>query len=121
MNLKPKIDLSTKTLVRLIKAAVAVIVVVTLTWVGLFLKDQFYQPLNDAYAVAQLKTKVTVVNLEKNKLEQVLQALKTSAQPLSPSVNSLRNIFGRPSTPPADPPPQPISPPETTSGVAPVQ
>ena len=118
-----KIQFSTKIILLIIKSAAAFLVIGTFIWINWFLWREFYEPLSQAVAIAELKSKITTLTIEKKKLETVLSWLDEAKLPLTIPSSQIRNVFNtvkiEPPPPQETPPPQPPPPQAQPPVVAP--
>lgn len=90
-------------IIRYTKVSVLVLMLLIFIFIFWFLYKQFYQPLTQAVAVAELKAKVALVTINRQELENVLATIESSRK--IPDINwpQLRDIFALTNSSPATP------------------
>jgi hypothetical protein len=100
-------------IVRYAQTTVTGVMVVALLWVGIFLYENFYQPLTRAVVVAELKARVALATVNRQALEQTITAANERRRGLDFAWAELSDPFApnRWLTPATDQPPATLTPP----------
>ena len=82
-----------QTLIRYIKITVTVALLAAFLAVTWFLYQNFYLPLTQSAALAELKTKIALITVNKKELENTLTLMNERRKPILIDWNSMRNVF----------------------------